>query len=162
MDILNKAANGELVGTEKIDGINIFISYSVSDQEVRLARNKTHLKERGLSINEFYLTMQTKPEVAKILIDAAKSFEEVINYLPYKQQEFFFGERADVFYNAEVINDRGTNVLKYDVNAIVIHRVGHMVVGNTGQMTELRNTKKLSELKDMLRNVTTMNNIKFT
>ena len=39
-DVMNKASAGELRGTEKTDGQNLFVSYNIKDGTVREARNK--------------------------------------------------------------------------------------------------------------------------
>jgi hypothetical protein len=46
--ILNKASAGELEGTEKVDGQNIMISYSVPENKAKAARNKGNIKAGGL------------------------------------------------------------------------------------------------------------------
>ena len=55
-DIFQKAADGQLEGTEKTDGQNLFVSFSVPDQELefnegqaRAARNLTNIKQGGMS-----------------------------------------------------------------------------------------------------------------
>jgi hypothetical protein len=48
-DIFSKAADGKLSGTEKTDGLNIYISYSVRTGEVKAARNKSNIKDSGCS-----------------------------------------------------------------------------------------------------------------
>ena len=55
--------------------------------------------------------------------DAMQNFEKVARSLP---PEFFVtpeGER--IFYNAEVMDPRSANVVDYDTQVLLIHRVGH-------------------------------------
>ena len=58
-DIFTKASNGELEGTEKTDGQNLFISYSVRNKSARAARNKGNIKSGGMSAQE--LAQKWKP-----------------------------------------------------------------------------------------------------
>ena len=49
-EILQKAAKGELVGTEKMDGYNIFLGYV--DGQPRVARNKGDMSRGGMTFND--------------------------------------------------------------------------------------------------------------
>ena len=46
-DVLQKASEGELQGTEKTDGQNLYISYSVKDGKAKSARNKGNIVWRS-------------------------------------------------------------------------------------------------------------------
>ena len=48
-DVLTKASEGQLEGTEKTDGQNLFISYSVKDGKAKAARNKGNIKGGGMT-----------------------------------------------------------------------------------------------------------------
>ena len=43
-EIFTAASNGELEGTEKTDGQNLYISYSVKEGKAKAARNKGNIK----------------------------------------------------------------------------------------------------------------------
>ena len=45
--ILSKASQGELVGTEKTDGFNIYLGFK--DGEARAARNKGDMRRGGMN-----------------------------------------------------------------------------------------------------------------
>ena len=47
-EILNAASNGELTAEEKVDGQNLFLSYSIPEGKAKGARNKGNLKSGGL------------------------------------------------------------------------------------------------------------------
>ena len=47
-EILEAAANGELTAEEKVDGQNLFLSYSIPEGKAKGARNKGNLKSGGL------------------------------------------------------------------------------------------------------------------
>ena len=49
-EILQKAASGELVGTEKTDGYNIYIGYV--DGRPRAARNKGDMSRGGMTLKD--------------------------------------------------------------------------------------------------------------
>ena len=46
--ILASASNGELEGTEKTDGQNIFITYNIEHRDARAVRNKGNAKAGGM------------------------------------------------------------------------------------------------------------------
>ena len=43
-DLLRSAVAGELRGTEKTDGQNLFISFDIDSQKAKAIRNKTQIK----------------------------------------------------------------------------------------------------------------------
>ena len=51
-DVFAMASNGELEGTEKTDGQNLFISYSVQTGRAKAARNKGNIKVGGMTAEE--------------------------------------------------------------------------------------------------------------
>ena len=60
-EIFQAAAEGEIEGTEKTDGQNLYLSFSVPDQKMeftdddgpgRAARNKTNIKSGGLTVKQ--------------------------------------------------------------------------------------------------------------
>ena len=49
-EIFAAASNGELQGTEKTDGQNLYISYSVKEGKAKAARNKGNIKAGGMDV----------------------------------------------------------------------------------------------------------------
>ena len=146
------ASEGKLVGTEKTDGINIYLSYSVKDGEVRAARNLEQLKGGGLSVAEMYNFFSQKekaarlsnktynPDIKNAIKDAMKNFEDAVLYLDLDKQTETFGDSVNIFnfYNCEILDSRTPNVIDYDTKTVVIHRDGHKSLDKrTGQVFEL-------------------------
>ena len=48
IEIMEAASNGELTTEEKVDGQNLFLSYSVPEGKAKGARNKGHYRTGGL------------------------------------------------------------------------------------------------------------------
>ena len=46
--IMTAASNGEITGGEKLDGQNLFVSYSVKDGKAKAARNVGNVKKGGM------------------------------------------------------------------------------------------------------------------
>ena len=135
MDIMKKAAKGELIGTEKTDGQNLFLSFSVPKQKLefteadsgaRAARNKGNVKSGGLSTAQIIDKFKdhANPELKKSFGDALKAFEKVVRSFPRDKQIEIFGPDTDIYYNAEIINPDTPNVINYDKKYVTIHRGG--------------------------------------
>ena len=51
-DILEAVSQGDLDFEEKVDGQNLFLSYSLPEDKIKAARNKGNLREKGLDAVE--------------------------------------------------------------------------------------------------------------
>jgi len=130
-DIFQKAASGELEGTEKTDGQNLFVSFSVPDQELefnegqaRAARNLSNIKQGGMSKRQLADKFSSNPALKKSFSKALKDFEDVIKQMPRSQQTKIFGPDTNIYYNAEIINPDTANVINYTSKVMAIHRGG--------------------------------------
>lgn len=143
-EVFKLASEGKLQGTEKTDGQNISISYSVRRGEAVAIRNDDHAYKRGFNsddlvaymatVNDRFKSLRTgKPRKKKetpehvraAFAQAMATFEEFAQSLPPELQLAFFGEDADIFYNAEVMSASSRNAINYDVESLLVHRVGH-------------------------------------
>jgi len=124
-DIFKKASSGSLVGTEKTDGQNLFLSYSVKDGKAKAARNMGNIKTGGMSASELAQKFAGRGNLEKSFNDAFAAFEKAVELFDYEKQIEIFGPDANVWYNAEVQDPRTSNVINYDAKALTIHRVGH-------------------------------------
>jgi len=124
-DIFIKASQGNLVGTEKTDGQNLFVSYSVRDEEAKAARNMGNIKSGGMSASGLAKKFKGRGDLAKSFNDAFDIFSQAIDLLDIETQLDIFGPDANIWYNAEVQDPRTSNVISYDKKTLTIHRVGH-------------------------------------
>jgi hypothetical protein len=129
--ILQDAAEGKLEGTEKTDGQNLYISFSVPKQELefaeggaRAARNKTNIKSGGMNAKQLASKFSFNKSLQKSFSQALKDFESVIKKMPRSKQEEIFGPDTNIYYNAEIINPDTANVINYDSKLVSIHRGG--------------------------------------
>ncbi len=153
------ASEGKLVGTEKTDGINIYLSYNTNDNEVRAARNQTQLKGGGLSVDELYDFFSQKeiaaqsngkeynPNIKEVIKDAIQNFEKAIMFLDLDNQTKIFGDHSGIanFYNCEILDNRTPNVINYDTKLLVVHRDGHKSI-------DLR-TKEMFDINEQTENL---------
>lgn len=125
--IFDQAASGELEGTEKTDGQNLFVSYSVQTGRAKAARNKGNIKAGGMDIQQ--LTQKfaghANDNLSKSFSHALLMFERIVQTFDTQTQIKIFGSDANVYYNAEIMDSRTPNAIVYDINTLLIHRTGH-------------------------------------
>ena len=141
MDIFKAAANGELEGTEKTDGQNLFVGYNVAEGVAKAVRNNSNLtglyrvknKETGKSeiVRKHAPGGLDASGLAKMFLDrgdlevafneAFQSFEAVARSFPKSTQIEIFGDGVDmiVFFNAEIQDPRNPNVVNYDTQVLL-------------------------------------------
>ena len=151
--ILTAASRGELEGTEKTDGYNIYLGVKneVGAWAPAWARNKGDMEANGrtfaeLAVREF----QGGESVKKVYLDAFKSYEVAIKSLNNAERAKIFGPTGDIFYNTEIQGPGASNVVNYDANILSIHRIGHKRYNSEENTLE---DADLSEYSDYLDNV---------
>lgn len=124
-EILKAASEGGLLGTEKTDGQNLFVSYDVKTGEAKAARNKGEIKAGGLTIDGLKKKFAGRGALESTFSDALAAFEEAVGTFSPEEQNLIFGPDTNIYYNAEVQDPRTANVINYDIRTLTIHRVGH-------------------------------------
>ena len=128
-DVFAKASNGDLEGTEKTDGQNLYMSYSVKTGEARAVRNKGNILAGGMNAEQLAqkFTDHPNPNIKEVFTDAFDTFEKAVQSLDPEMQIKIFGQDANVFYNSEIQDPRTQNVIRYDQKLLNIHQVGHVL-----------------------------------
>jgi len=124
--IFQKINDGKMLVTEKIDGQNISLSYSVTEGRVKAARNNKHLSEGGISIDNVDKLVENI-NFQKSLSEALLSFEETIKKLSIDEQIDIFGPNTNYYYNSEIQDPDNSNIFQYDRKRVCIHRSGHLI-----------------------------------
>ena len=124
-EIFQLAASGELEGTQKIDGQNIFLSYSLKRGMPVAARNKTNIKAGGMSADELAKKFEGRDSIQKAFVDAFDAFRQAVSSFSPEEIKEIFGEDGEIYYSAEVIDPGAANVIDYDEKVLNIHRTGH-------------------------------------
>lgn len=142
--ILRKSATGKLNVEEKLDGVQLWLTYSPDDTLARGARNQTQLQKGGLTADEMAAEFadNKNPHLAAVFSDTIRTFERVARQLP---SHLF--QPPPIFYHAEILSPEAANVVNYDVNLINIHRSGHINVNNEQNIEELANALKIAQNK---------------
>jgi len=131
LGILGMIARTELTVTEKVDGYNLFISYTVDedgdiliDGDVRAYRNKSDVAKGGMSPEEYASKWKGHPAEQGFM----KGFEVVSKALKTlsgeELREIF--ENGDRYLNMEIMyydpaTGRDANIINYGASYIVMH-----------------------------------------
>ncbi len=153
-EIFAAAAEGKLEGTEKTDGQNLMISFSVKEGRAKGVRNKGEIKGGGLTPEQLAAKFadRANPALKETFSDALRAFEKAIQSLDHDEQVELFGPDTNIYYNAEVMDPRAPNVINYDTKTLVIHRVGHGEFDRaTGKKTETDVSDKAKKLEDIIK-----------
>ena len=150
-EIFIAASQGELEGTEKTDGQNLYISYSVKDGKAKAARNKGNIKKGGLDAAGLAAKFAGRGSVEQAFNDAFSVFEKAVQSLPAETQEKIFGPDANIYYNAEIQDPRNANVINYDTKNLTIHHVGHAYFNKeSGQVEDVDVSENFNTLRNAL------------
>ena len=146
-EILQKAARGELVGTEKTDGYNIFLGYV--DGKPRAARNKGDMSRGGMTFEDLINREFRGGESArKAYVTAFNAYVKAVESLSEKERAKIFGPNGEIFYNTEIQGPIAPNVVNYDENVVNIHRMGHKKYNEEDNSLEVVANEKESAFLD--------------
>lgn len=123
--LILETVEGNLVGTEKTDGINLYLSFSIPKKKAVFARNKKHLAEGGIDSFTLSENFNNKPDLQEALKQAALTFENFVKNLSLEEQINIFGPNANHYFNADIQDPHIPNVINYNTRSVVIHRTGH-------------------------------------
>ena len=153
-DLFTKASVGEIEGTEKTDGQNIFITYNIEKREARAVRNKGTAKSGGMDAKQLAAKFGDagKESVQAVFLHAFNMFQKGIEALSDDEIIDLFGRDGNIFYNAEIIDSRTSNVINYDVNTLLVHRDAEYVAVNfrTGELKGGYDRSRSNRLMDAL------------
>ena len=135
--IMQAASNGEITGGEKLDGQNLFVSYSVRDGKAKAARNVGNVKKGGMDAEALAAKFAGRGTLEKAFNGAFEAFVDAVQQLPDDVKIKVFGPDANIFYNAEVMDPENPNIINYNSKNLIIHRDGHGEYDReTGKVTD--------------------------
>ena len=145
--ILSAASRGEIEGTEKTDGYNIYLGYV--NGKPRAARNKGDMAKGGMDFGTLAAReFMGGPKVRKVYLDAFRAYSKALATLSDKELANIFGETGDIFYNTEIQGPSASNVVNYDANVLSIHPTGHKRYNKETNQLELVDTSTNSAALD--------------
>ena len=148
-EIIQKAARGELIGTEKTDGYNIFLGFV--DGRARAARNKGDMQKGGMTMEDLVNRKFKGGERAKnAYVTAFKAYEKAVSTLSDEEKAAIFGPRGEIFYNTEIQGPVAQNVVNYDENILNIHHMGHKKYNSQSNTLEIVDDLQKGEYLDQV------------
>ena len=96
-ELFTAASSGELQGTEKTDGQNLFISYSVKRGIAVAARNKGNIKQGGMPADALASKFDGRGGLADAFNESFDTFERAVRSLDPQTQLQIFGNDAEVY-----------------------------------------------------------------
>tara|TARA_R110000744_G_scaffold373519_2_gene485726 strand:- start:3250 stop:5346 length:2097 start_codon:yes stop_codon:yes gene_type:complete len=145
--ILASASKGDLIGTEKTDGFNIYLGFK--DGEARAARNKGDMRRGGMNAAALAARKYKGGEsIRKVYMDSFRAFEKAMMSLSEEERAGLFGPDGEIFYNSEVLGPGAPNVVKYDPSMITIHPAGHKRYNHETNEVEVIDATKNAQVLD--------------
>ena len=152
-EIFHKASEGGLLGTEKTDGQNLYITFNVREGKAKAVRNKGNIKSGGLDAVGLAAKFADRGNLTNAFVDAFSAFEEFVSSLNPETQVKIFGEDGNIYYNSEVQDPLSPNVIQYDNATLVIHEVGHAYYNKkTGEAEDVDVTENAKAMQAALEN----------
>jgi hypothetical protein len=144
---------------EKVDGYNIYLSYSVKEKKAKLLRNNGQIKHAGVTIeelrNEFTskrIQDNKKPVPSNVVgtyTELLGYFEKIVNivFSSDESKELIFGKdnqgNPQFFFNVELLDPNTPNVIKYARKMLIFHRLGNIKVDCSKGTIEASDTEEI-------------------
>lgn len=115
-DIFKKLFTGKLGITEKLDGMNLNITYK--DGEVKASRNNATLKN-PMSIKDINTKFEGRGDIQKAYVNTMKDLQKALDTLDIKQLYKYFAN-GQKFMSIEIIHPGTRNVIHYNNRCIIV------------------------------------------
>ena len=151
-EIMAAVAEADLEVEEKVDGQNLFLSYSIPEGKAKGARNKGNLRGNGLDAVQLATKFAGRGNLEKTFVEGFAAFERAVETLSDEEKLAIFGPNADIWYNAEIMDPESRNVINYDSKTLKIHDRGHFKFDKeSGEKTDEDVSANLAALDSRLR-----------
>ena len=160
---------GDIEIFEKVDGYNIYVSYSTKDKEAKLLRNNGQIRSGGISIKQLKEEFTSKKiennkaaipsNVVYAYTNTIQFFEKVVQSIfnSDEQIENIFGKdpngNPQFFFNAEIIDPFAPNVIKYDRKMLLFHKLGNVKIDCHNGIIEATDTDEVKLRFDQLKQI---------
>lgn len=144
---------------EKVDGYNVYLSYSVKDKKAKLIRNNSQIKSGGITLAELKdefvtkrLQVNKKPvpaNVVKAYTDLVGFFEKIVPQVFSNEANLqqIFGQdkngNPQFFFNVEIIDPNAPNVVKYSREMLIFHKLGNVKIDSESGDIEATDTDEI-------------------
>jgi nicotinamide mononucleotide adenylyltransferase len=173
---------GDIQVYEKVDGYNIYLSYSTKDKKARVLRNNGQIKTAGVTIEELRDEFTSKriqdnkkpvpSNVVRTYTELLGYFEKVVNIIfsSDSSKEMIFGKdnqgNPQFFFNVELLDPNTPNVIKYARKMLIFHKLGNIKIDSSKGTIEASDTeeiqRKFADLSKLFGSSTNANGIQIT
>lgn len=120
--ILQSASEGKLENvSEKLDGMNLVVSWDVEQNDLRVARSGGDIGRGGMNAEAIAEKFRGRGNVGDAFNSAFDVLKMAISIIPDEDKLKIFGKEANIWYSVEVIYTANPNVINYDSDNIVFH-----------------------------------------
>jgi hypothetical protein len=120
--ILQSASEGKLESvSEKLDGMNLVVSWDVQSGDLRVARSAGDIGRGGMDAEAIAQKFRGRGNVGDAFNSAFEVLKMAISIISDDDKLRIFGQQANIWYSAEVIYTANPNVINYDSDNIVFH-----------------------------------------
>lgn len=143
--IVMLAAAGKLDDCcEKVDGVNLFVTWCAGANKVLAARGKGDIAAGGLEHSGLVEKYARQPMAAQTFSHGFRAIERALMSLSDRELVSIFGLHGDIWYSVEIMWAGNPNVIRYDGSRIIFHRAssgrrtegGHLVDEDNGPRFE--------------------------
>jgi hypothetical protein len=142
--IVMLAAGGQLEDCcEKVDGVNLFVTWDAASGVVKAARGKGDIAAGGLTHDDLVQKYARQPMAAQTFSHGFRAVSQGLLSLSERVLLAAFGTRGNIWYSIEILWAGNPNVIKYDGSRIIFHRNGsgeRMPDGNPGDKDVIAHT----------------------
>ena len=173
---------GDIKIYEKVDGYNIYLSYSTKEKRAKLLRNNGQIKTAGITLDELrdeFTVKRTQENKRPVPSNVVRTYTELVGYFEKiinvvftsdQQKEIIFGKDnqgdPQFFYNVELLDPNTPNVIKYARKMLIFHKLGNIKVDASKGTIEASDTeeiqRKFVELTKIFGSTTNENGIQIT
>ena len=149
---------GNIKVYEKVDGYNVYLSYSIKDKKAKLIRNNAQIKSGGITLAELkeeFVSKRLQANKKPVPANVVKAYTDLIGFFEKIVPHVFNGEPAlrqifgedkngnpQFFFNVEIIDPDAPNVIKYSREMLIFHKLGNIKI-NSENSSPVFSFKKL-------------------
>ena len=150
VSILGKVANAEINNaTEKVDGQNLFLSWTVDENgEVRTARNKGDISKGGMSTDEYISKWKGHP-AENAFTNGFKAVSAALRKLSPEDLEIIFAD-GQRYVNMEIMYPKNPNIILYSAPHVVLHGLQYFGEEQETQEERQLTKQKFSKLVELI------------
>lgn len=136
-DMISKLGDGKsLECYEKYDGINLLMTWDINADELRVARNKSHIKQGGLGKILLDSQFADRPQLLECFSEAYDILSAAFKKLDFKTKTSIFGSMGGIWYSLEIINPKFSNTLQYENQVIIFHNKSNCIFDRSAEPLE--------------------------